>query len=125
MPDYEGLVIKCKSGSIETALNGIESKYLDRSLALDEQNASYMKLMQQFVEHVVEWNLDDEDGLPVERSVAGLKALDPDFVSPIINVWRVNIFGRVAAPLEIDSPGGEKSLEESIPMETLLPSLAS
>lgn len=75
-------------------------------------------------DQLVEWNLEEEDGTPIAPSREALLDQDFDFLMAIINEWNATVAG-VSAPLEQPSTSGGKSLEASIPMETLSGSLAS
>ncbi|MCF3101420.1 hypothetical protein IPZ58_07480 [Streptomyces roseoverticillatus] len=94
-------------------------------LGADTSNGETVEQMVELLaERIVEWNLEDENGAPVPPTLEALKNEDLDFVLAIINEWTSAAAG-VSAPLETPSPSGETSLEASLPMEVLSPSLAS
>lgn len=78
------------------------------------------------------WNVEEEEldlnGVPTGKLVpvtpdyAGLVAQDLRMVNAIMRQWAKHVAG-VSAPLDGPSPSGNPSLEASIPMETLSPSL--
>ncbi|MFE2326140.1 hypothetical protein ACFXD5_19795 [Streptomyces sp. NPDC059385] len=82
------------------------------------------ELFQYLADRLVEWNVEEEDGTPVPANLDGIRAQDMPFTMAIINAW-TKAMADVPAPLAPSSTGGESSLEASIPMEVLSPSLAS
>lgn len=84
-------------------------------------NAAQIEL---FAERLVSWNLEDENGQPVPTTLDAILAEDDDLILDINKRWAEAVMG-VSAPLPQSSPAGEPSPAESIPMETLSPSLAS
>jgi len=73
---------------------------------------------------IVEWNLEDDDDQPVPTTVEGLMSQDPNVIMSIITAW-TSAVGGISAPLGGGSTSGQPSLEASLPMETLSPSLSS
>lgn len=73
---------------------------------------------------LIDWNLDDEAGNPIPATLAGLRSIDEDQAVAIVMSWAVSVLG-ISVPLERPSDGGEQSLVESMPMETVSSSLAS
>lgn len=73
---------------------------------------------------LISWNVEDELGQPVPPTLDGIKSQDLDFNLSIVNAWTTAMAG-VPAPLEQPSTDGGPSLEASLPMEPLSPSLAS
>ncbi|WP_367138843.1 MULTISPECIES: hypothetical protein [Streptomyces] len=95
------------------------------ALGSDTSNGDTMERMVQLLaERIVEWNLEDENGVPVPPTLEALKNEDMDFILAIINEWTSAAAG-VPAPLGSPSPSGETSPEASLPMEPLSASLAS
>lgn len=108
------------------------AKFLELGPVLDGINADGMEglaglrdLVLEFGKILVSWNLEDEDtGEPVPCTPQEFLHQDLALVKAIVEAWAEHIAG-VAAPLDRPSPGGDQSLEESMPMEVLSPSLAS
>lgn len=73
---------------------------------------------------LVAWNLEDDEGRPVPTTVEAVLDQDRDLMLAILGSWLDTLSG-VSAPLEPTSTGGEPSLVESIPMDTLSASLVS
>jgi hypothetical protein len=106
-PDLEGLVVKA------------------RSMSLAEVNDDDLRVYEAFANALVSWNLEYEDGRPVPMTLEALESYpDVGFVSSMTEAWFKAVSG-VDDELGKDSPSGKRSLEASIPMETLSPSLAS
>lgn len=89
-----------------------------------EGNVPLSYMLQRFAESLVDWNLEDEDGIPVPATVEGVMSQDMDFMMGIAAVWIDALHG-VSPPLASGSTGVGPSLAESIPMETPSVSLAS
>lgn len=82
--------------------------------------------VQRFVDHLISWNLEDDNGQPLPTTMDAVKQCDKDLIAALNNAWVQSLIGVHAAdPLPESSPSGEPSLVESVPMEALSPSLAS
>jgi hypothetical protein len=122
--EMNGLEVRCTSVSIETmlsltALSGLAAKSLSEYSI--EDLGSVNLVFEVFAEALVSWNLEDEDGNPVPATLEGVKAQDIDFLNVIITAWMERVAG-ISGPLAPASTAGSRSLEASIPMETLSPS---
>lgn len=116
-PDLEGLRIKTRSTTVGVMRGVIDTSKDDRQ-GLDE-------MLQHLVDCVVEWNLEDEHGRPVEVSVAAVMAkVDLEYLKAIVRAWQSATIG-VQPPLARRSPSGGQSPVVSIPMESLSESQAS
>lgn len=109
--DMEGAIVKVRSPTIAT---------LD-DLLLRERGEEQWQIM---LDHLVEWNLETEDGEPVPATVEGMKAhMEPGVPMIITREWYRAARG-ITAPLDRRSGDGQPSPEEentepSMPMETL------
>jgi hypothetical protein len=111
-PEMDGLEVRAKSVSLGAMRKAADS---------DDE----FLMMELFAKALVSWNLED-DGEPVPATLEGLEDQDPEFVTAIITAWTGTISGVPdASPLGGGSDSGRRSLEASIPMETLSPSRAS
>lgn len=123
---YAGLVVKVRALSLQEALDGFDMQWAaDNDTDFATRKAKLDELHHHLVDHLVEWNLQEEDGTPVPPTFEGLRSLEPPFTAVLVTAW---LRGRtaVSAPLEQPSDGGAPSeLEASIPMENLSESLAS
>jgi len=122
--EFAGLEIRAKRASLETFFE--LAPLIDGGIdtGSEEGRAEFLGLFKTFGEYLVSWNLRDEDGTPIPCTPQEFMAMDPRFVREVLDQWAEAIAG-VAAPLEQLSPAGGPSLEESLPMEVLSPSLAS
>jgi len=113
---------------VEARLRGITYAEWEEMTGLDggdgDDNAA--KSVQRFADHLISWNLEDEQDLPVPTTLDGAKSLDHDLVAALNNAWIQTLTGvHDADPLPESSPSGGPSLVESVPMEALSESLAS
>lgn len=122
--EFAGLEIRARRSSVETyfqfapiIVGGIDTN-------TQEGRAEFLELLREFGSYLVSWNVEDEDGQPVPCTPDSFVDMDPLFVREVLDQWAAAIAG-VAAPLDQPSPAGEPFPEESLPMETLSPSLAS
>jgi len=77
-----------------------------------------MPMLEIFSRSLVSWNYED-DGSPIGTSLAEIRDQgDARDVIPVILSW-VSEVGDIPAPLSPGSNSGEKSPEESMPMEVL------
>lgn len=116
--DYEGLMV---------SIRGLNTgQYMDMVTAKAEVEAGgeTTNLLTIMASRLVSWNVEDDDDLPVPPTLDGIKTQDLDFNLAIVNAWTTAMAG-VPAPLDQPSSDGGSSLEASIPMEVLSPSLAS
>lgn len=122
--EFAGLEIRARRVSIETFFD--LAPLIDGQLNVsDPQGREELRaLFAQFGEVLVSWNVEDEDGTPIPCTAEEFVRQDPAFVREVLDEWAAAISG-VSAPLEQPSPAGEPFPEESLPMETLSPSLAS
>jgi hypothetical protein len=115
--DLAGLVIRVRVmavGALQELLtkldelSNVESMpYIARSLA----------------DHLIGWNIDDEDGNPVPATYEGILSLAPAELGKIGHVWMKSLAGAVPvdSPLGESSPSGVPSAgeEPELPMESL------
>ncbi len=85
-----------------------------------QRDESTVRAIETLAEAIESWNLEDDDGEPVEPSLDVLKDLDPDFTLGLVQAW-TGQFRAVTPPLERPSPAGEPFPEASLPMEVLSP----
>lgn len=102
----------------------------DAKGALTGGTAEAEDMFATFASALVRWNLEDEDGTPVPATFDGVKAQDFDFILDLIITWMEAVAGTGRdkggdSPLNGGSGSGRAALEESLPMETLSPSLVS
>ncbi|MFJ7269431.1 hypothetical protein ACIQV3_22765 [Streptomyces sp. NPDC099050] len=80
--------------------------------------------LKKMADKLIAWNLEGEDGAPVPTTAEAVLEQDRDLMVAVLGAWLDTLNG-VSAPLEPSSTGGDPSLVESIPMDTLSASLVS
>jgi hypothetical protein len=105
--DAAGAIVKVRSCSIGT-LRGIET--------VDDE-------IREFADHVVEWNLEDSEGVPIPTTFDGMLMLEEPFKNLLIREWMKATRG-ISRPFDHRSDDGEPSPTgdepaPSIPMEPL------
>lgn len=115
--EYEGL---------EVRMRGLTVRRFQRVLAVYEggKDEDIDEILDFFVKAVDSWNLEDDDGRPLPVTAEALGDLDLEFVNAMVGAW-LDAVGGVSDDLGKDSGSGGPSLEASLPMEPLSPSLAS
>lgn len=116
-PEFEGLEVRIRPMTLAQLLdvgrldkgNGTNAESIDRYTPF-------------IADALLSWNVEEDDGTPVPATVDGLRSLDLDTLLALVRAWTDATVG-VAPPLEPSSNGGELSLEVSLPMEVLSPSL--
>jgi hypothetical protein len=123
--EYEGMVVRVRAMSFGESLRaGFELAWEDDD-DLPARKVKQRQMHDMFIEHLLDWNLTDEDEQPIPPTYEGLLSLEANFVGMLVGTWRV---GRsaVAAPLDRPSDGGGTSEDvESTLTEIKSESLAS
>lgn len=125
--EFEGLEVVARSASV-----GAYRRIADLATRefhhppTEDDLAEIDNLFDEFAKVLVSWNLEDEDDdgkrTPVPATLAGMHSQDLTLIRQIIWSWMEAVAG-ISAPLDQPSDGGEQSVEESLPMEVLSPSL--
>jgi hypothetical protein len=108
--EYDGMQVRVRGltvAQLEDVLDA-ESDTTDRLTVVRHSR-------ELLAEHLLDWNVEDEDGTPLPPTLASLRSMDPLEVSAIVSAWSRAIWG-VPAPLPPTSSDGHPSLEASIPM---------
>lgn len=111
---YEGLEVRMKSmkiGKMRAVLNVIEDDDLGTPVLIDE-------MVKVISEGLVSWNLEDEDGKPLEPVRSEVEELEFGMLNAILDKW----LGELSGPdqeLGKGSPSGVTFPVEPITMETL------
>lgn len=115
--DFAGLEVKARSISMGELLRVSELLELKVFGLIKVENVPKAReLLELLAGALVEWNVTEEDGTPVPRTVEGLLSLDDDFNHDLIGSWLLAL-SAVPPPLDKPSPDGDPSLEQNIPME--------
>ncbi|MFD5509105.1 hypothetical protein ACFWIB_15190 [Streptomyces sp. NPDC127051] len=115
--DFEGLTVSVRGLNTGQYLDLWEAK------AEAEAGGETGRVLYLLAGQLIGWNVEDDQGQPVPPTFDGIKSQDLDLNLAIVNAWTTAMAG-VPAPLEPSSSGGGPSLEASLPMEPLSPSLA-
>lgn len=112
--EYEGLEVRV--GGLTTG------EYLDLialSGPTEEGDGEAESMLRMFAEHLVSWNLTDEEGQPVPTTFDGLRTNDFSMNSFMINAW-TDAMTSVPVSTGKKSLAGDPTLVASIPTESLL-----
>lgn len=113
-----------------TALDGLEATVKSMTAAgfLEvqklQESQDIKPLIDTFSDHLVSWNMDNEDDTPKGTSSEEIITVAFDHLMEIIRAWG-NASAGVSVPLDSESTGTDNSLLASIPRETLSESRAS
>lgn len=113
---FEGLTIKAEAMTMDERLNAYFILQPSKDDTFDEGKIKQEKRFQMFLDHVVDWDMEDRHGNQVPITVEGLfKVCTPEQAGQILGAW---VAGRmtVPAPLEPESPGTSLA---AIPMTVL------
>lgn len=113
---YDGFEVYVKSMSVgdlmELSSVADSVKAEDLSQSMEQSN----KMLETFANHLVKWNLEDEDGKEIPATLEGIKSQEMPFVIEIILEW-MNQVAQVDENL-VRRPNTMPNLA-SLPMETL------
>lgn len=114
---HPGLWVRAKAPSTQT--------YIDLASKGENPNVeTVIEMARTFIDNVLDWNLEDEDGTPVPTTMEALLAEEWDFMEDLVQGWMEAVAG-TGDSLKKDSPGGERVIMDSIPMEPLSTNQAS
>ncbi len=95
--DYDGLIVRMKS---------ISYGKVRRLMSLGDDDEGAEEMAAAFAEHLVSWNLEDENDEPVPATAEGVDAQDFEFVMDIIETW----LDQVTGPSEKLGKGSENGV---------------
>lgn len=101
--EHEGLVVRLKSikiGAMRRMLKLIDSDEDNTTLVLDN-------MVELIGKGLVSWNLEEEDGTPIEPTPEEVDELDFDLLKLILDEW-LDVVSGPGEDLGKDSPSGEK-----------------
>lgn len=79
-------------------------------------------MLQRFAKSIISWNLEDEEGIPVPATLAGVQSQELGFITQILNAW-MEAMAAVDPKSQPSANGTGTFPEVSLPMETLSASL--
>lgn len=118
--DLAGLVVSARSAPVRQFIGLARLAEMQDGSAKPEDMEKVDELLRGFADCLIDWNLQDEDGMPVPATLDGIYSQDVDFVLQIVFAWIEAIAG-VSVPLGQPSSDGGRSVAPSIPMEALSP----
>jgi len=122
---HTGMVVLVRGRSMGEYLQGRDLSWEDDpKITRDEKVERYRALYKEFAADVIEWNLEDEHGGPLEVSEQSLLDCDDLLLLPVVAAW-ANRRVKLPAPLPETSTSGGPLQVESIPMEPPSESQAS
>lgn len=124
----DGLTVVVRGVTLGRALE-LQREAVERAKGGAEGEQAVERLVKILAEHLVEWDAENEDGVPIPPTLDGLLSQDADFAMTIVDAWQSAVSASTsvpdADPLPGNSTDGLSSVEESIPMDVLSGSLAS
>lgn len=116
--ELDGLVLRMKSPSMAVffQFSDIDIKSMTPS--------SMRVIFEPMAEHMLSWDMEEEDGTPVPCNLQGLLSLEMLHVLEIMTGW-IDAAASVSVPLGQPASSGSPSLEASIQMEPLSENRAS
>jgi hypothetical protein len=123
--DMDGLVVRARSVPLGTFLDLVSLLDVTDAKKVNREDARKVdQLFEGFAHALVDWNLEEPEGVPVPATLEGLKSQDIDFSLHIVRAW-IGALTQVPGFLANGSSGGGKSLELSMPMEPRSPNPTS
>jgi hypothetical protein len=122
--EYEGLEVRCRRPTIGDILDLARLRSIGPATTEADVLGKLDGLMARMASLITSWNLVDDQDEPVPVTAETVAAQDYAFMMAIVSA--IGAAGAaVRPPLPRPSEDGVPSLEASIPMETLSPSLPS
>jgi len=122
--ELEGLEMRMRGGKLRQAFATVQLVGVTEETATAADMALALSQYQDLADHIIEWNVDDDDDQPIAPSLEALQSMETRHVQMIAAAWqRAQV--DIPAPLPSasnSSPGPDLS---SIRMESLPASLAS
>lgn len=122
--EYEGLEVRMRPGKLGMIFDAQSLTAVDITNPTAEDVAGLIEQFEILADHLVSWNVQEEDGTPVPANLDGLKDMEIPFVARIAAAWQ-QAMGDVTGPLSQPSNSSRPPDSLSLPMEPLAGSLAS
>lgn len=123
--DMDGLQVRARSVPLGVFLDLVKLLDVTDTRSVNSEDARKVdQLFEGFAKALVDWNLEEPEGVPVPATFEGLKSQDVDFSLHIVRAW-IGALTQVTGPLGNGSSGGGRSLELSMPMEARSPNQES
>ncbi len=122
--EMAGLIVRARSTTLGAFLDVAGLVGMDVTRATQEDLRKLTDLFATFEGALIDWNLEEPEGVPVPTTQEGIQSQPVDFIMRIIAAW-IEAISDVPGPLEAGSSAGRPSVPPSIPMEVLPASQAS
>lgn len=116
-PAMRGLIVEAREAPLGVILDVMRLGSDPENMNKNELKA-VDELFCAFVQSIVEWNLEDRDGVPIPVGMDGLRRYGLGFGMDLAMAW-ANAGVDISGPLGRRSNAGQPSGAVSIPMETL------
>jgi hypothetical protein len=110
--EYDGLIVRIERPILRDYY-GLFSR--DSEIPFVERETAIVEIV---VKYLVEWNLLDDDDVPVPITLEGILSTDPELMAEVVHQW-IRAIGGVNEDLGKDSTSGERAMEASLPMDEL------
>lgn len=123
--NYAGLEVRMRATKLGTIFEAQGLMDIDPANLRPEDAEKGVRLIEIVADHLVSWNIEDDDGTQVPASLEGLKLQEMPMIGLIFAEWQ-KAMTEVPGPLSRPSSSGTPMESLSLPMEPLSPaSLAS
>jgi hypothetical protein len=126
-PDLHDLEVYAKKPSMGEQLDTVKLQklaHLNPGMVTEKDAQDLRQAFLFFGRFIVGWNLEEEDGTPIECTPENILNEEDSYLLAILNAWMEASNG-VGVDLKGISNGGLPSVVESIPVETLSANLSS
>ncbi len=118
---YAGLVVRMRATKLGLLFDAQDTlANIDATNPRPEDVAEVTKQFEIVAEHLISWNIEEEDGTPVPATLEGLKDQEFPLVAAIFTQWQ-RVQAEVPRPLSRPSSSGRPPDMLSLPMEVLSP----
>jgi hypothetical protein len=121
--EHAGLQVKMRAGKMEMLFSGGALLRIDQHNPTAQDVEAVTDEVRSFVDHLISWNIEDEQGRPVPATLEGVRAQEIPLIALIMKQWQAAM-GDVTGPLSPSSPPGLPDLA-GIPTGTIPASLLS
>lgn len=120
-PDMEGLIVRCRSTSVRQFLDiqAMADKVKAKGDEGSDELTQIKMLLSLFAGVILDWNMEEDDGTPIEPTADTLLDEDFDFVMTMVTAWTEAMAG-VAKDL-----GKESTPAATLPAESTLSEIPS
>jgi hypothetical protein len=122
--EFEGLEVRMRAAKLGMMFDARTLAAIDMTNPSVADVDATLEQMEILADHIVSWNIEDEDGNPVPANLDGLKQQEVPLVGQIFAAWQ-QAMGDVTGPLPNSLSSSRPPDSLSLPMEPLAANLAS